>query len=193
MVGATGFVGRNVLEQLEARGEGHVIAACRDPSRLPPRFRAEARVGDLRDEKYLERLFADVDVVCLTAAWSALYGHARLSEELFRVPLAGAIEAAVRAGVRRIVLTSALAVKHIPESQSRALRESVASVWPHLDNLVALETKMKELASSQTSMVAVRLGTFTGARQDLGILPVLVPRLRQLSSRGSKEGERRCR
>lgn len=179
VVGATGFVGRHALEELGAREDAHVIAACRDRARLPLRFQAEARIGDLRDRAYTDGLFADVDVVCLAAAWSALYGHSTASKSLYRAPLLGAIDAAARARVRRVVLTSALAVKNVPHSRFRSVRESVEQVWPHLGNLLALEARMKALASERTSMIALRFGTFTGARQDVGILPVLVPRLRR--------------
>lgn len=178
VVGATGFVGRHVLAELEAWGGAHVIVAGRDVSRLPPRCRADARVGDLRDAEYVQRLFTDIDVVCLTASWSALYGHTQSSESLYRLPILRALTEAVRQGVRRVVFTSALVAKNVSSSRTRAVRDGIDEVWPHLHNLLAIEATMQELASSDVSMIAVRLATFTGEGQDLGILPVLVPRLR---------------
>ena len=178
VVGASGFVGRHALSAISA--EGHeTIAACRRKAALPEAFQATARIGDLRDEDYLSRAFEGIDVVCLTAAWSALHGHAEQSEQLYYRPLAAAIDAAVQAGVRRVVLTSAIHIKNVKASRSGAVRNRLDRVWPHLSNLIRLEEKLKSLRTPHFSSVALRFGTFTGTGGNLGILPVLIPRLRQ--------------
>ncbi len=179
MIGSTGFLGRRVVAELDARSDVEVVAACRGPRLLPAHLQASARVGDLRDPAYVARLFNGVDVVCLTAAWSALYGHSRESAEFYLQPLSRVLEAATAAGVPRVVMTSALQAKAASSSRFRAVRERMDSVWPHFANLQRLETLMQTLASPRTSMVSVRLGTFCGEGQRLGILPVLLPRLQQ--------------
>src|SRR5690606_30042678 len=54
VTGATGFLGRNVLEALRARPDVTPIAACRSPDRLAPDVGVEVRAGDLLDAGYRE-------------------------------------------------------------------------------------------------------------------------------------------
>ncbi|HER26300.1 MAG TPA: NAD-dependent epimerase/dehydratase family protein [Rhodospirillales bacterium] len=43
ITGATGFVGSHVLAVLMASGDHHLIATCRDPSRLPAQYQGEIK------------------------------------------------------------------------------------------------------------------------------------------------------
>jgi len=164
-----------IIEGLRLRGV-RALAACRDVSRLPPGT-ADARVGDLRDPAYRRTLFEGVDVVCIASAWSSLYGHADESRRLFFEPTRDVLHDAVQQGVGRVVFTSSLDIRKIETSRHRQVRTGVHRVWPHLANIIALEQEMRALASPKTQMVSLRFPAFVGAESNLGLLPVLLPRL----------------
>lgn len=178
VTGATGFVGSHALEALGATQGARLIAACRDRSRLIPGFADEVREGDLRDADYLERLLDGVDVVCHAAAWSSIWGHARQSRELFLRPSEALVEAAIKAGVKRFVnvsTTSAAAPENAADPMSRGIRRPL---WPHLCNVVAIEDLLRDRAAARMTVVNMRLGIYAGQRYALGVLPILLPRLK---------------
>ena len=94
VTGSTGFVGSHCIEALMVFPGVETIAACRDPSRLPPDFTGSVRVGDLCDPAYVDGLLADVDVVIHAAAWTALWNHKKQSDKLFLKPSLDLIRAA---------------------------------------------------------------------------------------------------
>ncbi|MEW5769002.1 MAG: NAD(P)-dependent oxidoreductase [Pseudomonadota bacterium] len=178
ITGATGFVGGHALEALARRPGLRLIAACRDATRLPPGLHVETRVGDLRDAAYRERLLDGVDVVCHAMAWTSLFGEGARSRDLYLEPTLALLEAAVARGVTRFVnvsTTSAAAPQAAADPMSRGIARTF---WPHLCSVVAIEDAMRARADSGTAMVNLRFGIFAGRRYGLGILPILVPRLR---------------
>lgn len=179
VLGATGYIGRNILSSLERVPDIEVIVGCRDPARLGQRSRkSEIRAGDLRDSSYLSTVFRGVDVVCFAAAWSALHGNAGSSRQHFLEPTLAAMSHAAQAGVERMLFTSAIDVTHVRHSLSRQIRENLDSVWPHLANVIRIEEHLRALAEQGITTAAIRCGYFVGPGSSLGILPVLLPRLR---------------
>ena len=112
VTGATGFAGGHLARLLAARGH-HVRALVRDPDRAGDLIRlgVEALVGDLRDPTSVVRGVADVEVVYHVAA---LYRQVGLAIDTYRAVNATAVrdivEAAARAGVRRVVHCSTVGV-----------------------------------------------------------------------------------
>ncbi len=49
---------------------------------------------------------------------------------------------------------------------------------PHLCNVIAIEDALRELSAPTFQVINLRLGIFAGQRYGLGILPILVPRLK---------------
>ncbi len=178
VLGATGFVGRNVIRELGQDSTVEVIAACRDPARLPLGFSGQVRPGDLLDPAYLANVFEGIDVACFSAAWSALHGHKRESRELFLAPMLAALDAAIRAGVRRVIFTSSVDLQNLSQTSLPAIEENLESVWPHLANVRAIETAMHQRASRDCEMVALRFGLFVGEGVGIGFIPALLSRLR---------------
>ncbi len=178
VAGATGFVGSHVLEALQARADVTVIAACRDPARLPPGFHGEVRAGDLRNPDYARAAVQGVDTLCLCAAWSSLWGHADDSRRLYLEPVLALIAAARAAGVRRVVNTSTASAAAPDRSRDPRSRGIPRAFWPHLVNVIAIEDTLRERAGPQFQVVNLRLGLFVGRRYGLGLLPILLPRLR---------------
>lgn len=178
VTGATGFAGSHALDALAAQDEQKVIAACRDPSRLPREFHGEVRQGDLRDPAYLFDLLDGVDSLVHAAAWSSLWGHADLSRGLYLEPSLALIEAARAAGVRRIVNVSTTSAP-APRTSADANASGIPRpFWPHLCNVIRIENRLRELAGPRLTVVNLRLGLFAGQRYGLGLLPILLPRLK---------------
>jgi nucleoside-diphosphate-sugar epimerase len=178
VTGATGFVGSHILEALHNASDFHVIAACRDPSRLLPGFQGEVRQGDIRDNGYLKALFEEVDIVCNAAAWTSVWNHAQASKELFYEPTSTMIDVATSAGVERFIQTSSTSVA-APFRSSDPMQPGIQrGIWPHLDNVIAIEDDLREKASDQFQVINLRLGLFAGARYALGLVPLLLPRLK---------------
>lgn len=178
ITGATGFAGSHALEALQRRPELRLIAACRDPARLPPGFTGEVRAGDLRDPDYRRDLLQGVNVVAHCMAWTSLYGHADASRRLHLEPSLALLDEAVARGVGRFIhlsTTSAAAPERARNSMSRGIPRPF---WPHLNNVIALENALRARAGGDTTMVNLRLGIYAGRRYNLGLLPILVPRLR---------------
>ncbi len=180
VTGATGFVGSHALEALAQRPKVKVIAACRDRHRLIPGFQGEVREGDLRDAEYRRRMLEGVDVVCHAAAWTSAWNYRENSERLFLQPSLALLDDAIVAGVGRFVFLSSTsaAAPHgagdpLARGDIRRLR-----LWPHMQNVVRIEERMRAQAGRGTTMVVLRAGLFAGRRYGLGLLPLLTPRLK---------------
>lgn len=176
VTGATGFVGSHLLEALAGSG-ARIIAAARDRSRLPADFSGEARIGDFHDADYREGLLEGVDGVCHCFAWTSATGNADHSRRLFLEPTLALLDACAARGVRVVFPSSthAVNVERLPHS---ALRGGAESYWPHMANVRRIERHMERLAAAGASMTALRLGLFVGRRFGIGMLPLLLPRLR---------------
>jgi dihydroflavonol-4-reductase len=112
VTGATGFTGGHLARTL-ATGGRQVRALVRDPKRAEPLTAAgiELIAGDLRDQGVLNEAVSQVEVVYHIAA---IYRNAGVSAETYRAVNVLApqhlIEAAARAGVRRVVHCSTVGV-----------------------------------------------------------------------------------
>ncbi|HEB59800.1 MAG TPA: NAD(P)-dependent oxidoreductase [Gammaproteobacteria bacterium] len=178
LTGATGFVGSHALEALDTCPDVELVAAVRDPRRLLPGFKGEVRRGDLRDPRYVDAIVRDVQVVVHAGTWSSLFSHRQESRELFLKPALALIDAAVRQGVSRFInisTTSAAAPDCAEDPNSRGIPRYF---WPHLTNIVRIENHMRNHSTWATTMVNLRCGIFVGQRYGLGVLPILLPRLR---------------
>ncbi len=180
VTGANGFVGSHVLVALaeHAVEDGiQPVAACRDATRLPTGYAGEVCCGDLRDAAYRASLLEGVDMVVHAAAWSSLWGHAEESHDLFLQPSLDLLQACVDKGVKRFLFVSTTSA---PGSQAQGDAHAPGlqpDFWPHLANLSRIESAMRERAGT-TCMVNLRCGLFAGERYGLGLLPILLPRLK---------------
>jgi len=193
IVGANGFVGSYALEALQGR-EFNLIAACRNRSKLPFDFHGEIREGDIRDEHYIARLFQDVDILVNAVAWSSAWGHKRESKKYFLDPVVNLIKCAVKQGVKKIINVSSTSAA-APDNSSDPMSPGIKrGRWPHLDNVIEIENLLRTYAdpglehavqkgadpviTQKIDVINLRFGVFTGKRYGLGMLPILLPRLK---------------
>jgi uncharacterized protein YbjT (DUF2867 family) len=112
LLGAGGFIGREIFSALTRRGH-RVVAAVRDPSRAPP-FADEPAIAidmnlDIDAATWLPRL-AGIDAVVNCAG--VLQGTRSQSiDAIHRAAPIALFEACVRAGVRRVVQVSAISAE----------------------------------------------------------------------------------
>lgn len=180
VTGANGFVGSHILEAMIRHKGITPIAACRDRRKLIPEFSGEVREGDLRDSNYLESLLEGVDVVCHAASWTSVWKHASNSERLFMQPSMSLIDQVLQSDVSRFILlsTTSLAAPYASADPMSKADERHLKLWPHMQNVARLENYMRSRVDQGCTMVSLRVGLFAGRRYGIGLLPLLVPRLK---------------
>lgn len=110
ITGAAGTLGRAVTPML--LGRGHALRLV-DLTLPPLPARGEAIVGDLRDEAILERAVQGVDAIVHAAAWHGIHLGDHSPTEFWELNVDSTFrlyEAALAAGVGRIVLASTMGV-----------------------------------------------------------------------------------
>lgn len=180
ITGATGFAGSHVLQAFNDinHQDLHIIAACRDRTKLIKEFKGEVREGDLRNPAYLDRVLAGADIVCHCAAWTSLWGKQAESRDLYLQPTLNLIDKALEWHVKRFIFvstTSAASPSHSSEALSPGIKRNY---WPHLNHLIEIEDYMKDCRLRGVTMINMRCGLFAGERYALGLLPILLPRLK---------------
>jgi nucleoside-diphosphate-sugar epimerase len=180
VTGANGFVGSHILEAMILHEGITLIAACRDRRKLIPEFFGEVREGDLRDSNYLKSLLEGVDVVCHAASWTSVWKHVSNSERLFMQPSMSLIDQVLRSDVSRFILlsTTSLAAPYASADPMSKADERHLKLWPHMQNVARLENYMRSRVDQGCTMVSLRVGLFAGHRYGIGLLPLLVPRLK---------------
>lgn len=178
ITGATGFVGSHVLETLMQDGTFTVIVACRNKKKLLQGFTGEVRVGDLRDNDYVKEVVKDVDVVCHAGAWTSLWSHQEQSNANYLVPSLNLIKASKDSGVKQFIFPSTTSATSFSDSVNPLNKGIPRKFWPHLGNVIAIENELRKAANSDFSTIVLRLGIFTGKRYGVGVLPILLPRLK---------------
>lgn len=177
ITGATGFVGCHVLRAFRD-SPVRLIAACRDPAKLPDWFNGEVRQGDMRDDAYTDALPRGVDIVIHAAAWTSMYGHKKEEETFYLRPTLRLLDAVEREGVARFVFPSSHGAARVGGGADPASPGHAPAYWPHLGVVVAIEDEMRRRVSERLTLVNLRLGLFVGENYSLGLLPILTARLK---------------
>ncbi len=118
VTGGSGFIGSHVVDKLRARGHEPVIYDLR-PSPWHPRGSVDTVLGSITDREALERALHSCDAVAHLAAVADVNDVHASPEDAERVNARGTVavlEAARRAGVKRIVYASTIWVYSDTES-----------------------------------------------------------------------------
>jgi NAD(P)H dehydrogenase (quinone) len=166
VTGASGHLGRRVVELLLEAKAGHVIAATRTPEKIADLAQrgAEVRQADFEQPDSLASAFAGVDRLLLISTDAVMVPGQRLAQHR------AAIAAAVQAGVKHVVYTSltrpkpgtpiTIAGDHYGTEQ--ALAESPLD-WTVLRNNVYTEMLLMSLPQ------AVAMGQLVAAAGEGGV------------------------
>ena len=112
VTGATGFLGRHLVDTLLARG-AHVVGVVRNPDRVPELAArgVTLRRADLAEREHLAAGFAGADAVVSNAALFALSNRRWADHHRANIDgTANVFDAIADAGVRRVVHVSSVAV-----------------------------------------------------------------------------------
>ena len=179
VTGANGFTGSHVLESFVGNplGDYEIMAACRNESKLPRWFEGKTIIGDLLDNAYLEKLTAKSDIICHTAAFAEMNGTVSNSNKYFFEPTKQLIETSLKNGVKRFIFLSSTTSNPIRNHKLHSKRE-LKKIWPHYYNVIRIENLLKSIEAKGMEIIILRVGFFTGKNYSLGILPILLPRLK---------------
>jgi len=179
ITGATGFSGSHALENLSENlnDSYRVIPACRNKDKLPKIYRDNAFEGNLLNNSYIEKLTKEADIICHMASWAELNGTMEDSTKEFLEPTVNLISSALKNGVKRFIFLSAITSIPIEEERVHTTL-SLEKIWPHYENVIKIEKYLEEISKSGMEIIVLRLGLFTGKNYSLGLLPILLPRLK---------------
>lgn len=191
VTGADGFIGSHLVERLVAEG-ARVRAFCIYNSRgsagwldevdQATRAAIDIQLGDIRDARFVERASEGIEVVFHLAALIAIpYSYVAV-ESFIDTNVRGTmhvLEAAARAGVRRIIQTSTSEVYGTPDTLPITEGHALQARSPYAASKVAADQLALSYHRSFGSPVVVLrpFNTYGPRQSDRAVLPTM---LRQL-------------
>src|SRR5262245_38502863 len=175
VTGATGFIGRHVVDALLSRGDT-VHALVRDPAKATALRKrgVQVTIGDMRDRPVLDAALREVNTVFHCAA--AVGDHVA-PRELFATNLEGArqlFDAARSAGAHVVLLSSlnVLGLRNLdPASEELPRRRSKDAA---ADVKIAIEELATEVAERHAQRITIlRLGFVYGPRDERNLSRLL--------------------
>jgi nucleoside-diphosphate-sugar epimerase len=179
VTGATGFVGSHIVEYfIHNQSENfEFIPSCRDKAKLPSAYQNIAIQGDMKDQDTVTQITTNADVICHVASWAEMNGTLEASQYNYLKPTIALIDSALKNGVERFIFLSAINSNPIEQNKLHT-KLPLSEVWPHYDTIMQIEKYLKDVASKRMEVVILRVGFFTGKNYSLGVLPILLPRLK---------------
>ena len=95
----------------------------------------------------------------------------------FLEPTLNLIDKAISNGVKRFIFLSAITSKPIEKNNLHtSLR--LEDIWSHYSSIMKIEKHLEKVSTKGMEVIVLRLGYFTGKNYSLGLLPILLPRLK---------------
>lgn len=176
VTGGSGYVGRNLIRALAARGTKiKALARSDETAALIERLGAIPIAGDLDDIKALRKAASDCAVVFHAAAYVGDWGPAELFERVNVQGTRHVLSAAKAEGVRRLVHVSTEAVLAdgkpiISADEDRPIPNSVLPGYPRSKAMAEREVRTASSGSFETVVIRPR---FIWGRDDTTLLPQL--------------------
>ncbi len=168
LTGGTGVIGRAAVTAL--RGAGHdvvVLSRSRANAVTIAALGATVAPGDIFDRASLERAYAGADAVVNLATrvpvgYGALLPRAWRRHDLLRtVGVRNVVEAARRAGVRRVVQGS-VSLLYADQGQAWVNEDSPVEITPMTEPVAVGESLVQDYACDSRTGVVLRFGTIIG-------------------------------
>lgn len=166
ITGGAGFLGINLARYLLARGRRVVSLDIADFT-YPERDRVTVYKGDIRVPADLQAAMAGVDIVIHTAAALPLYSP----EDIYTTDITGlrnVLQAALDAGVKRVVHVSSTAVYGIPDHHPLYENDKLVGVGPYGEAKVVAEQICQEFREKGLCIPIIRPKSFVGPER-LGV------------------------
>ena len=178
VTGSTGFTGSHILEVYKNHLSDtlSIIPACKDSSKLSKEYRKKAMQGNLHDAIYLDKITKEADIICHVAAWAEMNGTIDNSEKYFLTPTINLIDKAIENKVKRFIFLSAVTSNSI-ENKSLHTKLHLSKIWAHYSSVMKIEKYLRKV-SQDIEVIILRAGFFSGKNYSLGVLPILLPRLK---------------
>lgn len=170
ITGGAGFLGINLARWLLARGEEVVSYDLLDFD-YPERDRVHCVRGDIRDRAALDAAMDGVAIVTHTAAALPLYSK----EDIYTTDVVGTrnvLDAARKAGVRRVIHVSSTAVYGIPDHHPLREDDRLHGVGPYGEAKIAAESACLEARTQGLCVPILRPKSFIGPER-LGVFALL--------------------
>lgn len=134
------------------------------------------RVGDLRDEDYLDRMLNGIDIICHAAGWPSFQNNRELARKHYLEPSIDLINRALEWRVKRFVNLSNIAVASLTHRNDPSLEGKPRRHAAMLNCMIGVENYLKSRAGENFSVVNLRCGIYSGKRLNMGVLPALLDR-----------------
>jgi len=170
ITGGAGFLGINLVRHLLAHGQ-EVTSLDVAPFDYPEADRVRVVTGDIRDPTQVAEATAGADCVVHAAAALPLYTR----EEIFSVDIDGTrnvLDAALAAGVPRLVHVSSTAVYGIPDHHPLREDDRLDGVGPYGEAKIAAEDLCAHYRNKGLVVPIVRPKSFIGPER-LGVFAML--------------------
>ena len=154
------------------------MAACRNKNNLSKNYTGEVRVGDLRDEDYLDRMLNGIDIICHAAGWPSFINSKKQSQKNYLEPSIDLINRAVEWRVKRFVNLSNIAVASLHNRNNPLVKGKPRRHAAMLNCMLAVEDYLKARANENFSVVNLRTGIYSGKQLQIGVLPALLVRVK---------------
>ena len=175
ITGATGFLGKHLVEQLRARGDGPLRLLCRGQSAYDGQASIETVPGDVTDASAVDRAMAGAGSVYHLAG--IVSRDPRDRDKLFQVHVDGTrhvCEAALRHGVERIVVVSssgtiAVTKKPVIHDETAGFQHETTKHWGYYASKIAAEEEVLTLCRAKSlPAVIVNPALLLGPGDDRG-------------------------